>query len=236
MVIKTACFTGLLAFCASAETVGSRSTMVVRADAHSGRLVRSVLVVPRAADAGAAIKEAEDPEVKPPAPTSLFELIDAIAGQHEVEAELVHSVIKAESNYNPAAISPKGAQGLMQLIPSTARRFGVANTFNAQQNIEGGVKYLKYLMELYHNDYVKVIAAYNAGEGAVTKYGGIPPYAETVNYVYAVGRNLKNARAATEQKSKPAQVAAKAPESNPSTYGRIESVVTSDGKVYYKTQ
>ena len=75
------------------------------------------------------------------------------------------------------------------------------NSFNAQQNIEGGVKYLKFLMELYHNDYVKVIAAYNAGEAAVTKYGGIPPYAETRNYVYQVARNLQTARKVAEAKA-----------------------------------
>ncbi len=121
-------------------------------------------------------------------------MINAIAERNNVEPSLVHSVIKAESNYNPLALSPKGAQGLMQLIPSTARRFGVSNSFNVQQNVEGGVKYLKFLMDLYHDDYVKVIAAYNAGEGAVERYHGIPPYSETLNYVYRVGKNLKIAR------------------------------------------
>ncbi len=86
----------------------------------------------------------------------------------------MHSVIRAESNYNPAAVSPKGAQGLMQLIPSTARRFGVTDTFDAAENIEGGVRYLRFLLDYYHDDYTKSIAAYNAGEAAVDKYKGVP--------------------------------------------------------------
>ena len=95
----------------------------------------------------------------------------------------------------------------MQLIPSTARRFGVSNSFNAQENVEGGVKYLKFLIELYHNDYKKVIAAYNAGEGAVAKYGGIPPYAETMTYVYRVAKNLKTAREFAELRAAERKIA-----------------------------
>jgi soluble lytic murein transglycosylase-like protein len=219
----------------SAETVASRTTLVVRADAKGGRLVRSVVVEPRAVSNTSVATEA--PEETAPV-GSMTELIDAISAKHEVEGSLVHSVIKAESNYNPNAISPKGAQGLMQLIPSTARRFGVANTFNPEQNIEGGVKYLKFLMELYHNDYVKVIAAYNAGEGAVAKYGGIPPYAETKNYVYAVGKNLVTARksAAAKDAAKEAVKQAPAAADGSEQFRPIQTVVGPDGRVYYKTQ
>jgi soluble lytic murein transglycosylase-like protein len=120
----------------------------------------------------------------------------------------------------------------MQLIPSTARRFGVANTFNPQQNIEGGVKYLKFLIELFNSDYVKVIAAYNAGEAAVAKYGGIPPYAETKNYVNQVGRNLVNARKAAEQQKTTVALAGQTAE----TVHSIQSVISADGRIYYKTQ
>jgi hypothetical protein len=212
----------------------TRATLVVKSDLHSGRLVRSVVVEPRpvtltpADSAQTAVPTDSEPE--PPA-GSLVQMIDRIAALHDVEPMLVHSVIKAESNYNPLALSPKGAQGIMQLIPSTARRFGVANTFNAQQNIEGGVKYLRFLMDYFHSDYVKVIAAYNAGEAAVDKYGGIPPYAETRNYVNIVGRNLVNARKEAEKKASlaiPAQ-----PLENTHT---IQSVISSDGRVYYRSQ
>jgi hypothetical protein len=228
-----AVFPGLLS---AAESVGTRTTLVVKTDNRTGRLVRSVVVSPRVVNP----EQLNEPEVALPethvaAGSSLVEMIDTIAAKHEVEGPLVHSVIKAESNYNPLAISPKGAQGLMQLIPSTARRFGVENSFNPQQNIEGGVKYLKFLMELYHNDYVKVIAAYNAGEAAVTKYGGIPPYAETRNYVYQVGKNLQTARKVAETRI----VAPKTEEVKPAATDQphsIQAVVGADGKLYYKTQ
>jgi Transglycosylase SLT domain len=219
------------------EAVSTRTTLIVKADNRSGRLVRSVVVAPKVVTA----EDPNQPEAMSPAPApgvnSLSDMIDSIAAKHDVEAPLVHSVIKAESNYNPLAVSPKGAQGLMQLIPSTARRFGVENTFNPQQNIEGGVKYLKFLMELYHNDYVKVIAAYNAGEAAVTKYGGIPPYAETRNYVYQVGKNLQTARKVAEIKNAvPKPETPKPAVANPDQPRSIQAVVGPDGKVYYKTQ
>ncbi len=232
----------LAAFCAALAFAGesspSRTTLVVKADAQTGRLVRSVVVSPRLISPASTEPEGPPPEpayLSGNLPGDLRDVIDAIAAKHDVEGPLVHSVIKAESNYNPLALSPKGAQGLMQLIPSTARRFGVENSFNAQQNIEGGVKYLKFLMELYHNDYVKVIAAYNAGEAAVTKYGGIPPYAETRNYVQQVRRNLVSARKTADAKKKPAaapvETASTAPQFHP-----IVAVTGADGRIYYKTQ
>lgn len=91
--------------------------------------------------------------------------------------------------YSPNAISPKGAQGVMQLIPATARRFGVLNTFDAEENVQAGVRYLRFLL-----DYSKTVAAYNAGEGAVDMYSGILPYSETRNYVNQAARNLAAAR------------------------------------------
>jgi Transglycosylase SLT domain len=225
----------ILGSCAGPILAGgepARTTLVVKADSHSGRLVRSVTVDARPMHPSEPdIPAAVSVESEPPA-GSLIEMIDRIAANNEVEALLVHSVIKAESNYNPLAISPKGAEGMMQLIPSTARRFGVANSFNAQQNIEGGVKYLKFLMDLFHSDYVKVIAAYNAGEAAVAKYNGIPPYAETRNYVNQVGRNLVNARKAAEHKTASIPAADK----NAETIHTIQSVIAADGRIYYKSQ
>ncbi len=222
---------------AAEEIPSARTTLVVRTDAKSGRLVRSVVVTPKVISPKPA-DEPEPPAVAEPAQTggSLIEMIDSIAAKNDVEAPLVHSVIQAESNYNPLAVSPKGAQGLMQLIPSTARRFGVSNSFNPQQNIEGGVKYLKFLMELYHNDYVKVIAAYNAGEGAVTKYGGIPPYAETRSYVYQVGKNLVNARKAAEANKPAPKPAEPKPSNTGEQFHPIQALTGPDGKLYYKTQ
>ena len=227
----------LAALCAAlsfaGEVVSTRTTLVVKADARSGRLIRSVTVAPRVISSE--LPDSEVDQVEPsPAAGDLHDVIDAIAAKHDIEGSLVHSVIKAESNYNPLALSPKGAQGLMQLIPATARRFGVENSFNAQQNIEGGVKYLKFLMELYHNDYVKVIAAYNAGEGAVTKYGGIPPYAETRNYVQQVGKNLMSARKSAEIRK--IAVAEKKPTTSPEASHPIIAATGADGRLYYKTQ
>jgi soluble lytic murein transglycosylase-like protein len=100
-----------------------------------------------------------------------------------VDPNLVRAVIAAESAYNPVAVSNKGACGLMQLIPSTARRFGVRNIFYPDENIEGGVKYLRFLLDTFNNDLKLVLAAYNAGENAVKRIGGVPNYRETVGYV-----------------------------------------------------
>lgn len=106
--------------------------------------------------------------------------------RYGVDADIIKAVIAVESCYNPYAVSPKGAQGLMQLIPETAARFGVANSFDSSENIHGGTRYLSWLMKRYDGDLNKAIAAYNAGEGAVDKYQGIPPYDETQHYVQRV--------------------------------------------------
>ena len=116
-------------------------------------------------------------------PAALAAAVDSVAAQQALPPELVHSVIKSESNYNPNAVSPKGARGLMQLVPETARRFGVDDQSNPVQNLQGGARYLKYLLELYHGDPTLALAAYNAGEQAVARYGGVPPYPETQKYV-----------------------------------------------------
>jgi soluble lytic murein transglycosylase-like protein len=105
-----------------------------------------------------------------------------------VEEAVVRAVIHAESAYRPNAVSHAGAQGLMQLIPATASRFGVSDPFDPAQNIQGGVKYLAWLMKRYSSDLTLVAAAYNAGEGAVDRNGGVPPYSETRRYVQRVGQ------------------------------------------------
>ena len=110
--------------------------------------------------------------------------IDAIAKRHGVDPHLVRAVIRVESNFDPKAVSPKGAAGLMQLMPETAMRYGVENRFDPAQNVDGGVRYLRDLMTMFNGNLSLALAAYNAGEGAVLKYGRrIPPYPETQQYV-----------------------------------------------------
>ena len=108
------------------------------------------------------------------------------AQQFGVDPTLVRAVMHAESAFNPNALSSAGAGGLMQLMPQTAARFGVADRFNPEENIAGGVAYLAFLLDLFHGDRQLAVAAYNAGEGAVQKYSGVPPYNETQNYVTRV--------------------------------------------------
>jgi soluble lytic murein transglycosylase-like protein len=113
-------------------------------------------------------------------------LVREAADRHRVDPALIRAVIQTESNWNPAAYSNKGAGGLMQLIPTTARRFGVNDVFNPQQNIDGGVHYLKTLLDRYNGNLDMALAAYNAGEGAVDRAHGIPAFRETRSYVQKV--------------------------------------------------
>jgi len=113
----------------------------------------------------------------------LLELVDSIATAEGIDPFLARAVIQAESAFYARARSRTGALGLMQLMPQTAQRFGVVDPFDPRQNITGGVKYLRWLSENFNGDLPKVVAAYNAGEGAVTRYRGIPPFAETRAYV-----------------------------------------------------
>jgi soluble lytic murein transglycosylase-like protein len=113
-------------------------------------------------------------------------LVREAAERHRVDPALIRAVIETESNWNPAARSRKGAQGLMQLIPTTAQRFGVNDAFNPQQNVDAGVRYLKTLLERYNGNLDLALAAYNAGEGAVDRAHGVPSYRETRNYVQKV--------------------------------------------------
>lgn len=106
-----------------------------------------------------------------------------------VDPRFIHAVIKQESRYDPKAVSPVGAQGLMQMMPATAKRFGLKDPFDAKANVEAGTKYLKWLLKRFDGDVSLALAGYNAGEGSVDKYKGIPPYTETQNYVKKIVSN-----------------------------------------------
>ncbi len=122
-------------------------------------------------------------------------VIQKMAARYGVESSLIKAVIKAESNFDPSALSRKGAIGLMQLMPATAADLNVSDPYNPHENIEGGTKYLRYLTKLFDNDLKLVVAAYNAGENAVIRYGrNVPPYKETKNYVKRVTTYLASYR------------------------------------------
>src|SRR6202162_356904 len=172
-----------------------RVVSVVRVDARTGRLVRSIVVKP---PVGAESSSSMNPQVRA--------MVEETAKNLDVSPLLLDSVIQVESNYNPYAVSPKGAQGLMQLMPATARRFGVTNSFDPQQNVEGGVRYLKFLQETFQDDRLAV-AAYNAGEKAVAKYKNVPPYRETVDYVAKVSQKYSHAQHAAAKSTAPSKAA-----------------------------
>ena len=116
-------------------------------------------------------------------PADLNAVVNSASDRYRLDPDLVNSVIKAESGFNVRAVSPKGAQGLMQLMPGTASQLGVPNAFDPQANVDGGARYLRELLERYNFDLVKALAAYNAGTKRVEQYGGLPPYNETRAYV-----------------------------------------------------
>jgi soluble lytic murein transglycosylase-like protein len=206
----------------------------IRIDRRTGRLVRVVT-------GGDAQIAPASPRMIPAPPARINELVERSARAHQVDPLLVHSVIQVESNYNPYAVSNKGAEGLMQLMPSTSRMLGVANSFDPMENIEAGVKYLQYLQSVYHDDRL-ALAAYNAGPAAVARYNEVPPYRETQDYVERVGDRYRAARAAVDrterqqQQREAAQQAEQSVEAPPQELEPIlEQSIDSNGRLYLKT-
>jgi soluble lytic murein transglycosylase-like protein len=171
---------GLALACAGTFSIPARGQIATVVDEHGHKIFVNAADLP-----SPAVKMARASRYRhlAPPPAEFSSIVEKTADRHQVDPKLVHAIIQVESAYNPRAVSRKGAQGLMQLIPSTAVRFGVQNSFNPRQNIEGGVTYLRYLLDLFGGDVPLSVAAYNAGENAVLRKGGIPRYKETVNYV-----------------------------------------------------
>lgn len=129
-------------------------------------------------------------------PQNLNEVVNTISDQHHLDPDFINSVIHAESGFNPRAVSPKGARGLMQLMPGTASKLGVSNAFDPRANVEGGTRYLSELLQRYNFDVLKALAAYNAGPLRVQQYGGVPPYSETRTYVARIVRDYNRKKIA----------------------------------------
>jgi hypothetical protein len=147
-------------------------------------------------------------------------VIAEASGRYRLDPDLVNSVIKAESGFNVRAVSPKGARGLMQLMPGTASQLGVPNAFDPEANVDGGARYLRELLERYNFDLVKALAAYNAGTRRVEQYGGVPPYHETRAYVRRIvldfnKKKLAQKQALAQKSSAKANVATSAKKSSP---------------------
>ena len=144
-------------------------------------------------------------------------MIDNISDQHHLDPDFISSVIHAESGFNQRAVSPKGAQGLMQLMPGTASKLGVSNAFDPRANVEGGTRYLSELLQRYNFDVVKALAAYNAGPQRVQQYGGVPPYYETRTYVARIVRDYNRKKIAERKAAAVARKASRKEQATPRT-------------------
>jgi soluble lytic murein transglycosylase-like protein len=209
----------------------ARAVWVVKVDPRTGMLTRSLTPAPQTPAQGTS--QDATPDVRG--------LVADAAKNFDVNPLLVDSVIQVESNYNPLAVSPKGARGLMQLMPATAQRFGVTDSFDPKQNIEAGVRYLKFLEDTFQDDRL-AIAAYNAGEKAVAKYKDVPPYPETMSYVAKVGKKYGQAKRAAGDGNATRQEAKNAEEPKPNsdrveeTPRHILAYVDTEGKLHIATR
>ena len=149
---------------------------------------------------------AQPAKLQPPAPHpfDLNQTVKTASGTYQLDPDLVTSVIRAESGFNTRALSPKGAQGLMQLMPQTATQLGVHNAYDPQANVEAGTRYLRELLERYNFDLIKALAAYNAGPQRVEQYNGVPPYYETKAYIARIVRDFNKKKLAARTATPPA--------------------------------
>lgn len=165
-----------------------------------------------------------EPELKAPAQTleavantsakahpNLQQIVAKAANENQLDADFIHAVIRAESSGKPTAVSHKGAQGLMQLMPQTATKLGVKNSFDPSENVNAGTRYLRELLTRYHNDPIRALAAYNAGAGRVEQYHGVPPYRETRAYIAAIIRDFNRRKLEEERAAKSAKSTQTAP-------------------------
>lgn len=166
------------------ESLGDVTRLYLDASPHSGYIdVPTGQIASIEHDDSAPPLQPAASQAAPPQGTTIQDFVYAASQKHGVDADLIQSVIRAESGFNPKAVSRKGAQGLMQLMPATASKLGVTNSMDPAANVEGGTQYLHELLERYHNDLVKALAAYNAGPQRVEQYKGVPPYRETYAYI-----------------------------------------------------
>jgi soluble lytic murein transglycosylase-like protein len=146
------------------------------------------------------------PPLRPPTPASpavdVSRVVSAAGDRYRLDPDLINSVIRAESGFKVHAVSPKGAQGLMQLMPGTASKLGVPNAFDPEANVDGGTRYLRELLERYDFDLIKALAAYNAGPQRVEQYRGVPPYLETRKYVASIVRDFNRKKLAQQSATK----------------------------------
>lgn len=157
------------------------------ADGHGGA-ARMARRLPKAPPALATCDGTELARIEHGPPERLVRMIERIAREHAVDETLAVAVVAIESGFRTDAVSPRFARGLMQLMPDTAARFGVKDPFDPAQNLRGGMRYLRWLIDHFEGDVVLALAAYNAGEGAVRRYGGVPPFAETRGYIEKIRR------------------------------------------------